>query len=154
MVNVVLPSSIFARPEMPAQISSPSLTPSLIRAARGLLNLSQSDLADIVLVSTRTILSIENDKSEEGEVGDSRKIGPDERKRVDARRRAVLGKIRRTLEADFGIELIFANTETGEGVRLRHAVSRAELAELKERLVEPGRTARLKRLEKKDASNT
>jgi hypothetical protein len=112
------------------------------------------DLADIVLVSTRTILSIENDKSEEAEVGDSRKIGPDELKRVDARRRAVLGKIRRTLEVDFGIELIFANTETGEGVRLGRAISRAELAKLKEKLVEPGRTARLKRLEKKDASNT
>ena len=75
----------------------------MIKAARALLGLDQSHLAVLVGVSKKTIAVVENATPV----------------RVHARRRAVLEKIRQGLEIEFGIEFIFADESTGEGVRIR-----------------------------------
>jgi DNA-binding XRE family transcriptional regulator len=75
----------------------------MIRAARGLLGLDQSDLAKIVGVTRMTIVRVETDT----------------RLKVDARRKDVLVAIQKTLEDEHGIEFIFSSDESGEGVRLR-----------------------------------
>lgn len=72
----------------------------MIRAARGLLNIDQTELAALVNVSRRTIIRIEG---EEGETENERRI-------------AVLTRIRDELENNFGIRFIYANSATGEGV--------------------------------------
>jgi DNA-binding XRE family transcriptional regulator len=81
----------------------PPISAAMIRAARGLLNISQAQLGELVKVSTRTLIKIEQDSDE----------------RLDARRRAVHDKIRRALEEHHLIEFIFPDTQTGEGVRIR-----------------------------------
>jgi DNA-binding XRE family transcriptional regulator len=74
----------------------------MIRAARGLLGLDQSQLADIVGVARRTIIRIEAD--------DTNPTNP--------RRREVHETIRDRLEDGFGIRFIYSG-KTGEGVVMR-----------------------------------
>ncbi|MBR0754311.1 helix-turn-helix transcriptional regulator [Bradyrhizobium jicamae] len=81
-----------------------SLTPSLLRAARGLIGWSQTELAQHAGVSRMVIAKIETTMSSE---------------RHDPRRKAVLKKLRKCLEEECDIEFIFASDRTGEGVRLR-----------------------------------
>jgi DNA-binding XRE family transcriptional regulator len=81
----------------------PPISAAMIRAARGLLNISQADLGELVKVSTRTLIKIE--AASEG--------------RLDARRRAVHDAIRKALEERYLIEFIFPDKQTGEGVRIR-----------------------------------
>ena len=85
----------------------PPISAAMIRAARGLLNISQADLGQLVKVSTRTLIKIERDS--EG--------------RLDARRRAAHDAIRKVLEDRYLIEFIFPDKQTGEGVRIRRRPS-------------------------------
>ncbi|MGY4368725.1 putative transcriptional regulator [Bradyrhizobium sp. LB1.3] len=80
------------------------LTPALLRAARGLIGWSQTELAQHAGVSRMVIAKIETTVSSD---------------RYDPRRRAVLEKLQRVLEDECGIEFTFANDRTGEGVRIR-----------------------------------
>lgn len=72
----------------------------MIRAARGLVNLSQTELGESVGVSRRTISKIETEA-----------VG-----RPDSRRREVLYLIRRFLEDEEFVEFIFADGRIEEGV--------------------------------------
>lgn len=72
----------------------------MIRAARGLTNLSQTELGEAVGVSRRTISKIETEA--EG--------------RPDSRRRDGLALIRRFFEAEKNIEFVFAHSAVEEGV--------------------------------------
>jgi hypothetical protein len=54
-------------------------------------------------------------------------IETDESGRIDARRRVVPDHVRTTLEVDCDIEFTFANSATGEGVRMRKAISKTDL---------------------------
>jgi DNA-binding XRE family transcriptional regulator len=74
----------------------------MIRAARGILNLEQSELATIIGVDRRTINRIEND-------------GPTE----NPRRLEVCKKIRDTLENEFHVVFIYQDKSTGEGVVMK-----------------------------------
>ena len=74
------------------------LTPNMIRAARALARMDQSHLAALAGVDRRTIVSVENARVPSG--------------KVDARRRAVLEKIRKGLE-DYGIQFTFADEGVG-----------------------------------------
>ena len=74
------------------------LTPNMIRAARALAGMDQSRLATLANVDRRTIVTIEN-------------AGASTRK-VDARRRAVLERIRKVFE-DCGIRFTFSNEGVG-----------------------------------------
>lgn len=74
----------------------------MIRAARGLLGLEQSQLADIVGVARRTIIRIEADDAEP----------------TNPRRREIHEAIRDRLEEEFGIRFVYAG-KTGEGVIMR-----------------------------------
>jgi DNA-binding XRE family transcriptional regulator len=112
-------------------------TPGLIRAARGLLNISQQDLADLVGLSLRTVAAIETDVLDNG-VDQS---GPGNERSVDARRRIVLSRIRAILESACAIELTFSDGTAGEGVKLKKAMT-AEFFESIKRLIEEGRKAR------------
>lgn len=80
----------------------------MIRAARGLLNISQEKLGELAKVSTRTLIKIE--AGSEG--------------RPDARRRAVHDAIRKALEETHGVEFVFPDEHTGEGVRMRLRTNR------------------------------
>jgi transcriptional regulator with XRE-family HTH domain len=80
------------------------LTPSLIRAARGLLGWSQTELAEKSGISRKAIATIET-------------AAPSET--IDPRRRAVLQKLRRFFERGCRIEFVFESDTSGEGVRLR-----------------------------------
>jgi transcriptional regulator with XRE-family HTH domain len=80
------------------------LTPSLIRAARGLLGWSQTELAKKSRISRKAIATIET-------------AAPSER--IDPRRLEVLQKLRRFLEDDYDLEFVFESSKSGEGVRLR-----------------------------------
>ena len=80
------------------------LTPSLIRAARGLLGWSQTELAEKSGVSRKAIATIET-------------AAPSDT--IDPRRKKVLQKLRRYFEDDCGMEIVFESSKTGEGVRLR-----------------------------------
>ena len=82
---------------------NPPISAAMIRAARGLLNISQEKLGELANVSTRTLIKIE--AGSEG--------------RPDARRRAVHDAIRKALEENYHIEFIFPDRQTGEGVRIR-----------------------------------
>jgi transcriptional regulator with XRE-family HTH domain len=84
-------------------IEDPPISAAMIRAARGLLNISQARLGELVNVSTRTLIKIE--AAPEG--------------RLDARRRAVHDAIRKAMEDHYSIEFIFPDGQTGEGVRKR-----------------------------------
>ena len=79
------------------------ISAAMIRAARGLLNISQEKLGELAKVSTRTLIKIE--AGSEG--------------RPDARRRAVHDAIRKVFEDNYSIEFIFPDRQTGEGVRIR-----------------------------------
>ena len=81
----------------------PPISAAMIRAARGLLNISQEKLGELANVSTRTLIKIE--AGSEG--------------RPDARRRAVHDAIRKALEEQYLIEFIFPDRQTGEGIRIR-----------------------------------
>jgi transcriptional regulator with XRE-family HTH domain len=81
----------------------PPISAAMIRAARGLLNISQEKLGELANVSTRTLIKIE--AGSEG--------------RPDARRRAVHDAIRKALEEKYFVEFIFPDRQTGEGVRVR-----------------------------------
>ncbi|QDM20939.1 transcriptional regulator [Tardiphaga sp. vice154] len=91
-------------------MNEPSIPPdtfisaAMIRAARGLLNLSQTALGECLLpkLSRRTISKIETDAPG----------------RPDERRRNVLKAIREALEGK-GIEFLFGDADFVEGVRLR-----------------------------------
>ncbi len=74
----------------------------MIRAARGLLGLDQSQLAEIVGVARRTIIRIEADDTEP----------------ANPRRREVHEAIRDRLEDRFGIRFIYSG-KTGEGVVMK-----------------------------------
>lgn len=84
-------------------VSEPVLTPSLIKAARALLEVDQAGLADLTGISRKTISLIEIAKNET----------------TDPRRRKLLTELLRTMEDKLGLEFIFASNKTGEGVRLR-----------------------------------
>jgi|SRR5664279_3515710 len=75
----------------------------MIRAARGLLGMEQSQLADLVGVVRRTIIRIEADDTEP----------------TNPRRRQVHEAIRDRLEAKFGIRFVYADKTTGEGVVMK-----------------------------------
>jgi transcriptional regulator with XRE-family HTH domain len=79
------------------------LSARMIRAARGLLGLEQSQLADLVGVARRTIIRIEADETEP----------------TNPRRREIHEAIRNRLEKEFGIRFVFADKTTGEGVVMR-----------------------------------
>ena len=74
----------------------------MIRAARGLLGLEQSQLADIVGVARWTIIRIEADDAEP----------------TNPRRREIYEAIRDRLEEKFGIRFVYPG-KTGEGVTMR-----------------------------------
>lgn len=78
-------------------------TPCLIRAARGLVGISQETLAENVGVTQKTIAKIEAEGS----------------KSDDPRRLKILQNLRRVLEEDYGIEFFAASEHSGEGVRFR-----------------------------------
>jgi len=90
----------------PRQENRVLLTPRMIKAARALLGLEQAHLAALAGVSKKTIAVVESATPS----------------RVDARRRAVLEKIRQGLETEFDLEFIFADESTGEGVRIRKRI--------------------------------
>jgi DNA-binding XRE family transcriptional regulator len=83
----------------------PLLTPTLLKAARGLLAMDQAALADAVGVSRKTIAWTEISLSE----------------KVDPRRRATLEQIRQRMEDDLGVEFQFDAKSHGEGVSLSRA---------------------------------
>lgn len=78
------------------------LTPTLIKAARALLDWDQVELAKHAGVSRKTISLIEA-----AAIASS-----------DPRRIAVLTDLRRMLEQKFGVQFAFAGADTGEGVKL------------------------------------
>jgi DNA-binding XRE family transcriptional regulator len=80
-------------------------TPRMVRAARALVGIDQSVLAEEVGVDRKTIVRIETDT----------------RQKIDARRRDVLMLIKEYFQNVRNIEFIFPSEETGEGVRLRSA---------------------------------
>lgn len=84
--------------------AEPLISSAMIRAARGLLNISQTELGESLTpkVSRRTMSKIETDAPG----------------RPDQRRRDVHAAIREYLEAK-GIEFLFGDDEFVAGVRLR-----------------------------------
>ena len=127
---------------MSVQERNDFLTPGLVRAARGLLNISQQDLADMAGLSLRTIAAIETSVSD---LDSADKREADEEKRVDARRQIVLSRIRAILEATCAIELTFSDETAGEGVRLKNPTT-PEFYQAIKKLIEEGRKAREARL--------
>jgi predicted transcriptional regulator len=79
------------------------LTPSLIKAARALLEVDQAGLANLTGISRKTISLIEIAKNDP----------------TDSRRRKMLAELQQTMEDELDVEFIFASASTGEGVRLR-----------------------------------
>jgi DNA-binding XRE family transcriptional regulator len=75
----------------------------MIRAARGLLNLEQAQLGELVGVDRRTIIRLEADE-----------IQP-----VNPRRTRILAAIRDKLEKDHGIRFVYRDKTTGEGVVMK-----------------------------------
>lgn len=77
----------------------------MIRAARGLANIDQAVLAELVGVDRRTIIRIEAD--------DAPPTNP--------RRIAVMQSIRDVLEGDaYNVRFVYADRNTGEGVIMKH----------------------------------
>jgi DNA-binding XRE family transcriptional regulator len=87
---------------MPNILDTHLLTPTLIKAARALLNWDQVELAERVGISRKTVSLIE---AASGTPSDPRRI-------------AVLVELSRVLQAECGVEFTFASRENGEGVRL------------------------------------
>jgi transcriptional regulator with XRE-family HTH domain len=75
----------------------------MIRAARGLLNLEQAQLGELVGVDRRTIIRLEADE-----------IQP-----VNPRRTRILAAIRDKLEQDHGIRFVYPDRTTGGGVVMK-----------------------------------
>ena len=75
----------------------------MIRAARGLLGIDQSQLAEIVGVARRTIIRIEADETEP----------------TNPRRREIYELIRSKLEKEHAVRFIFSDSSTGEGVVMK-----------------------------------
>jgi DNA-binding XRE family transcriptional regulator len=88
----------------------PLLTPTLLKAARGLLAMDQAALAAAVGVSRKTIAWTEISLSE----------------KVDPRRRATLEQIRQRMEDDLGVEFRFSTKSQGEGVFLKKPAPKPE----------------------------
>lgn len=82
-------------------------TPSLIRAARGLVGIDQATLAKHAKVSRKAVVTLESHASDQ----------------MDYRRVAVLTKLAMALEKKHGVEFTKPTASRGEGVRL--AKSRA-----------------------------
>lgn len=80
--------------------SDPSISAAMIRAARGLADLSQTQLGEAMGVSRRTISKIETEA--EG--------------RPDSRRREVLDRIRTFFETEWSLRFVFADSSIEEGV--------------------------------------
>jgi DNA-binding XRE family transcriptional regulator len=75
-------------------------TPRMIRAARGLVDLDQAKLGELVSVDRRTIVRLEAET-----------VAP-----TNPRRIAVIVAIRDLLESQYGVRFIYADRNTGEGV--------------------------------------
>jgi DNA-binding XRE family transcriptional regulator len=135
---------------MSVQERNDFLTPGLIRAARGLLNISQQDLADMAGLSLRTIATIETSVSDADNV-DKSEAG--EGKWVDARRRIVLSRIGTILRSACEMEFTFSDGSAGEGVRLKRPMT-AEFRESIKKLIGEGRKAREDRLAEKQPSKS
>jgi DNA-binding XRE family transcriptional regulator len=78
-------------------------TARMIRAARGLLNLDQKELGELVGVTRRTIIRLETEETI-----------PTNPRRID-----VIAAIRDKLEKDYGIRFVYADKTTGEGVVMK-----------------------------------
>lgn len=76
----------------------------MIRAARGLANIDQADLAALVDVDRRTIIRIEAEEDPP----------------TNPRRIAVVQKIRDVLENRHDVRFVYADRNTGEGVVMKH----------------------------------
>jgi DNA-binding XRE family transcriptional regulator len=74
----------------------------MIRAARALINLEQSELAATVGVDRRTINRIENEGATK-----------------NPRRLQICVRIRDALEKNFDVRFVYANSSTGEGVFMK-----------------------------------
>ncbi|UFW72882.1 hypothetical protein [Bradyrhizobium sp. WU425] len=72
----------------------------MIRAARGLVDLDQATLGELVSVDRRTIVRLEAET-----------VAP-----TNPRRIAVIVAIRDLLESKYGVRFIYADRNTGEGV--------------------------------------
>jgi len=88
---------------LPRGEKRPLLTPKMIKEARELVGLDQRRLAMLAGVSRKTVVTVEV-------------ALPD---KVDARRRAVLERIRQVLEREFGLEFEFDDSEGGGVRRMR-----------------------------------
>lgn len=88
---------------MPRGEIRPLLSPTQIKQARELAGIDQGRLATFVGISRKTVVMVESKSSD----------------KVDARRRAVLERIRHVFECDFELEFTFADDPEGETVR-RH----------------------------------
>lgn len=75
----------------------------MIRAARGLLNIEQRELGEMVGVARRTIIRLEADESVP----------------VNPRRIEVIEAIRDLLERQCGIRFVYSDSKTGEGVVMK-----------------------------------
>lgn len=80
----------------------------MIRAARGLVGIEQTELARQVDVTPKTISSIERDISQ----------------RPDERRTKIVRKIRDHLSEEWGVVFLYEQDGQGEGVRLARPRSR------------------------------
>jgi predicted transcriptional regulator len=77
--------------------------PHLLRAARGMVGISQYTLAEEARTTQKTVAKIETDAKSQ--------IGP--------RRLKVLQRLQHVLEEKYGIEFFAASEHSGEGVRFR-----------------------------------
>jgi DNA-binding XRE family transcriptional regulator len=75
----------------------------MIRAARGLINLDQVKLAELMGVSRRTVIRMEAD-------------GPPP---TNPRRIEICSAIRDLLEKEYDIKFVYADRKTGEGVVMK-----------------------------------
>jgi len=78
-------------------------TSRMIRAARGLLGLDQTEFAEALGVARKTIIRIEADDAEP----------------TNPRRLAMHKAIREKLEDEFNIRFVFASKASGEGVVMK-----------------------------------
>jgi DNA-binding XRE family transcriptional regulator len=78
-------------------------TPRMIRAARGLIDMDQTTLAELLGVARRTIIRLEAED-----------VAP-----TNPRRIAVIAAIRDLLEKDHGIRFVYSDRNTGEGVVMK-----------------------------------
>jgi DNA-binding XRE family transcriptional regulator len=78
-------------------------SPRMIRAARGLLGIGQSQLAEYVGVVPRTIIRIE----------------AEEEPPTNPRRQKICENIRTVLEKHHGIKFVFSSSSSGEGVVMK-----------------------------------